>query len=82
MSAITAHVAPTLEKIAPQGTRSGLTAMMTSVSFQPYTKPIRKPVKKVENHWKKFASLSPMPSWILFTSLCQHEINATRLILE
>ena len=50
MSAITACVAPTLEKIAPQGTRSGLTAMMTIVSFQPYTKPIRKPVTKVENH--------------------------------
>ena len=47
----------------------GLKARMTRVSFQPYTKPMTTPVRKEEVHWKQIPILSPMPIWILLTSL-------------
>ena len=42
---------------------------MTNVSFQPYTKPMIKPEKNVDDHCTKDPILSPIPSWIFAISL-------------
>lgn len=48
---------------------SGLAATMTSVSFQPFTKPMQKPHTKVVKRCKKMATWSAMASLILLISL-------------
>lgn len=64
---------------------SGLAATMTSVSFQPFTKPMQKPHTKVVKRCRKMATWSAMASLILLMSLwtqmwsydaellCQHQ---------
>lgn len=48
---------------------SGLAATMTSVSFQPLTKPMQKPHTKVVKRCRKMATWSAMASLILLMSL-------------
>ena len=48
---------------------SGETAMMTRVSFQPLTKPMRKPHTKVVKRWMNMPTWSAMASFILLMSL-------------
>lgn len=55
----------TLLKKAAEMASAGLTARMTSVSFQPVVKPMMKAVMKVVYAWISSPTLSPMPSWIL-----------------
>lgn len=50
----------------------GLTATMTSVSFQPLTKPTQKPHTKVVKRCRKMATWSAMASLILLMSLWTH----------
>ncbi len=44
-------------------------ARTTNVSFQPEIKLIKTPIKNVDVNCKALPSLSPIPSFILFTSL-------------
>lgn len=59
----------TLEMTAAEIPSKGLMERMTRVSFQPLTKPMMKPVKKVVRDWINVPSLSAMPSFILKMSL-------------
>lgn len=65
------QVAPSLTKaMRPAPTPiSGLAATMTSVSFQPLTKPMQKPQTKVVKRCRKMATWSAMASLILLMSL-------------
>lgn len=56
---------PTFAIIAAEIPSKGLTARMTRVSFQPLTKPMMMPTKKVVRFISSMPSLSPMPSFIL-----------------
>lgn len=48
---------------------NGLAAMMTSVSFHPFTNPMEKPHTNVVKRWTNMATWSAMASLILFMSL-------------
>lgn len=62
---------PTLENIAAEAIIRGEVDRVTRVSFQPFTKPITRPIEKVEMFWNNRAILSPIPSLILLMSLKQ-----------
>ena len=55
--------------IPPAMTIKGLTAIMTRVSFQPYTNPIIKPAMTVVIFAKNMPIFVPIPSCTLFRSL-------------
>ena len=49
--------------------RRGLKDKITNVSFQPLINPIKIPIRNVDVYWTALPSLSPIPSFILLTSL-------------
>ena len=66
---------PTRATQAPMATPRGVTSNMARVSFHPRIKHKVVPATKVEVHWTKVATLSPIPPWILLISLRGGRIN-------
>ena len=60
---------PTLAKKDAQRARIGMKAMSRRATFQLLTKETTTPPKKVAIDWMKRENFSPIPSWILSTSL-------------
>ncbi len=60
----------TLVMMKPPMARNGVNPSSTSVSLQSRTKPMTNPPTNVASHCSSKATLSPIPAWILPTSLC------------
>ena len=59
----------TFAMMAPAMARKGVNPRRTRVRRYSWVKPMMNPAKKVDTHWMKRESLSPIPSWIFSMSL-------------
>ena len=59
--------------------KKGVKPRRTRVKRYSVMKPMMNPVKKVEIHWIKRESLSPIPSWIFSMSLHEEEREAFKI---
>lgn len=66
-------ILPTLENTATEAIIRGDVDRVTRVSFQPFIKPITRPIENVDMFWNNRAILSPIPSLILLISLKQQK---------
>ncbi len=66
----TLSCAVTLVMMKPPMAKKGVKPSSTNVSLQSLTKPMTNPPTNVASHCSSKATLSPIPAWILPTSLC------------